>query len=152
MKLIKPTPPRWMRAYIMLDSRRLGRWDNSRRLIYLFENWPFGVVSLVTFQIRRFEQLGTNFTILPNSKYLCFFRFIMPNNVTVRSAIPTNNLFRLKLAFLQDFFFYKSTWKITWKKLQAGRSTSYTCLSLLSFWILASYRLKSSVGGWAKLI
>ena len=57
------------------------------------------MVYLETFLIRLFEQLGTNFTILPNLQILVFFRFVMPNNVPVRSAIPINNLFRLKIPF-----------------------------------------------------
>ena len=34
----------------------------------MFENLRVGVVSLVFLQIRQFEQLATNFTMLPNSE------------------------------------------------------------------------------------
>ena len=36
-KLIKATPPRWILAYMKLESRRWGGWDKCRRLIYLVE-------------------------------------------------------------------------------------------------------------------
>ena len=62
-KLTKPNPPRWILTYIKLESSRWGGWDKCRRLIYLFENLPFGVVSLVILQIRQFEQLATTLKI-----------------------------------------------------------------------------------------
>ena len=75
----------------------------------------------------------------------------MPNHVLIISAIPNNNLFKLKLPIFQTIF-CNNTWKFTWIKLQTDRSTFYTCLSLTTFWILALYRLKSSVRVWAWFI
>ena len=49
----------------------------------------------------------------------------MPNHVLIISAMPNNNLLKLKLPVFPTVF-CRNTWTITWIKLQTGRSTLYT--------------------------